>query len=134
MLREVGHQLGEVTTLNNMAMAYTDLQHPDKALEFFEQALPIVRGLGDLPSEAMICYNLAMLYRDTSQDPKALECLRRAVALEQQMVHPNFWKHAWLLGGWEADIKYGYPLRKPGESPILRKTKDLLKKLFHKRN
>ena len=44
--REVGDRAGEAVTLNNMAEVYHTTGRPRRALELFEQALPLMREVG----------------------------------------------------------------------------------------
>jgi Flp pilus assembly protein TadD len=54
----VGDKGGEATTLNNLGSVYDDLGEKAKALEYYEQALPLRRQVGDKGGEAATLNNL----------------------------------------------------------------------------
>jgi hypothetical protein len=97
-----------------MGMVYSATGEPGKALELYEQALPIRRSVGDRDGEAVTCFNMAMVSRDMGQARQAIEHLRCAVQLEQQVQHPDFSRDAALLAQWEAAAERGEAL--PGTS------------------
>jgi hypothetical protein len=56
ILRAVGDRPGEATTLSNIGMVYDSLGEKQKALDYFNQALPIQRAVGDRSEEASSAY------------------------------------------------------------------------------
>ena len=48
----MGDRSGEATTLNNIGRIYLDLGEKQKALQFYNQALPLLRAVGDRSGEA----------------------------------------------------------------------------------
>ena len=48
----MGDRSGEATTLNNIGGVYSDIGKPQKALEYYEKALPIWQEVGDRSGEA----------------------------------------------------------------------------------
>jgi tetratricopeptide (TPR) repeat protein len=96
-----------------MALLYDATGQPGEALALYEQALPIMRDVGDRAGEAVTCFNLAMLYRDTGEDEQAIEHLRRAVQLKKQVQHPDYAQDAATLREWEQALREGKPL--PGQ-------------------
>ncbi|MBD2558805.1 tetratricopeptide repeat protein, partial [Aphanizomenon flos-aquae] len=52
---------GEATTLNNIGLVYNALGEKQKALDFFNQALPIYRAVGDPYLEVTILDNIRAL-------------------------------------------------------------------------
>jgi tetratricopeptide (TPR) repeat protein len=71
----------ELDILNNMALVYSDTGQPGKALELFEQALLILRAVGDRAREANTLNNMASVYRHTGQPGKALELCEQGLPL-----------------------------------------------------
>jgi hypothetical protein len=57
----VGDRGGEATTLNNIGGVYDDLGEKQKALVFYNQALPISRAVGDPYLEVTILDNIRAL-------------------------------------------------------------------------
>ena len=106
----------ELQVINNMAMVYRATGQPEKAMELFEQALPIRRQVGDRAGEAITCFNMAMLLRDGGDFNKALDFLRQAVALERQVQHPDYERDSAMLAEWETAVKKGEPLPKRKQS------------------
>ena len=62
-MREVGDRAGEAATLNNIGLVYHGLGEPQRALEYFGQALPITREVGDRAGEAATLNNIGAVYR-----------------------------------------------------------------------
>ena len=52
---------GEATTLNNIGAVYSDLGEKQKALDFYNQALPLMRAVGDAYGEVTILDNIRAL-------------------------------------------------------------------------
>ncbi len=50
----MGDRRGEATTLNNIGLVYDALGEKQKALDFYNQALPILRAVGDRRGEALV--------------------------------------------------------------------------------
>ncbi len=59
----MGDRSKEAATLNNIGLVYDDLGEKQKALEFCNQGLPLVRAVGDRDGEAKTHFNLAYLER-----------------------------------------------------------------------
>ena len=47
LYRAVGDRNGEASTLSRIGVAYKDLEEKEKALEYFNQSLPLSRRVGD---------------------------------------------------------------------------------------
>ena len=62
LAREVGYRRGEATTLNAIGVAYEKIGQPQKALEFYDQALPILREIGYHRGEAQTLTNIGLIY------------------------------------------------------------------------
>ncbi|MET0031823.1 MAG: CHAT domain-containing tetratricopeptide repeat protein, partial [Limnospira maxima] len=63
---------GEAVTLNNIGGVYYGLGNRTQALNYFNQALPILRDMGDRSVEAITLTNMGLVYRDTNQPDKAI--------------------------------------------------------------
>jgi tetratricopeptide (TPR) repeat protein len=61
LYRAVGDRGGEATTLNNIGRVYSALGEKQKALVFYNQALPISRAVGDPYLEVTILDNIRAL-------------------------------------------------------------------------
>jgi tetratricopeptide (TPR) repeat protein len=57
----VGDRSGEATTLNNIGGVYSALGEKQKALEYYNQALPLKRAVGDRSGEATTLHNIAVM-------------------------------------------------------------------------
>jgi hypothetical protein len=57
----VGDRGGEATTLNNIGAVYNALGEKQKALDFYYQALPLMRAVGDAYGEVTILDNIRAL-------------------------------------------------------------------------
>jgi predicted ATPase len=75
----------ELKALNNLAMVYRATGQPGKALELYEQALPIRREVGDRAGEAATLNNLAGVYSATGQPGKALELFEQALPIAREV-------------------------------------------------
>jgi tetratricopeptide (TPR) repeat protein len=57
----VGDRRVEAITLNNIGRVYSALGEKQKALDFYNQALPILRAVGDLGGQLTILNNIRAL-------------------------------------------------------------------------
>ena len=55
--REIGDRRGEGDVLGNLGRAFTALDEPKKAIQFYEQALVIAREIGDRFGEGLLLFN-----------------------------------------------------------------------------
>src|SRR5260370_3771769 len=68
--------------LNNMAMVYDATGQPVRALELYEQALPLWREGGDRAGEATTLNNIALLlYPDRNRQQDAINAMQQAIAV-----------------------------------------------------
>ena len=75
----------ELQALNNLAGVYQATGQPGKARELYEQALPILREVGDRAGEAATLSNLALVYQATGQPGKARELYEQALPIRQEV-------------------------------------------------
>lgn len=69
--------------LHNLGVVSTFLGEPAKALEFYNQALPLRRSTADQAGEARTLNNLGKLYEDRGELPRALELYNQALPLRK---------------------------------------------------
>ncbi|MEG4584099.1 CHAT domain-containing protein [Microcoleus sp. MOSTC5] len=74
----------EATTLNNIGLAYNDLGEKQKAKEYFNQALPLFRAMGDRAKEASTLTNIGLVYSDLGEKQTALDYYKQALDLRQK--------------------------------------------------
>jgi len=75
----------ELALLNNLAGVYRNTGQPGRALELYEQALPIRREVGDRAGEAATINNMALVYSDTGQPGRALELYEQAQPITREV-------------------------------------------------
>jgi tetratricopeptide (TPR) repeat protein len=68
----------------NTGAVYSDTGQPQKALELFQQALPLYRQAGSKGGEASALGNIGSVYNATGQPQKALELFQQALPLHRQ--------------------------------------------------
>ena len=66
-------------------MVYDALGDKRKALDFFEQALPLYRQVGDRGGEATTLNNIGMVYDALGDKRKALDFFEQALPLSRQV-------------------------------------------------
>jgi CHAT domain-containing protein/Tfp pilus assembly protein PilF len=73
----------EAVALNDLGTIYGDLGEPKKALEFYNQALPILRSLRprDRKNEATTLNNIGKTYDDLRDEKKALKFFEQALEI-----------------------------------------------------
>jgi DNA-binding SARP family transcriptional activator len=81
--RALGDRRAEAWMLNNLGMAY-GVQHMAESVGYFERALAIYRGLGDLQGESRAATNVANAYFDLSRFGDALEAAQRSLAIQRR--------------------------------------------------
>jgi tetratricopeptide (TPR) repeat protein len=68
---------------------YHGLGEPQRALEYYREALPITRAVGDRAGEAVTRYNMAMIHRAQGELGRAVAELEQVVELDRQVGHPD---------------------------------------------
>ncbi len=71
----------EVSTLNQLGLAYNSLGQPQQALAYYNQALTISKALGDSRNEARMLNNIGGAYDILGEPQKALEYYKQALSL-----------------------------------------------------
>src|SRR5258708_17213166 len=71
-----------------MAGVYRDTGQPQRALDLYQQALPIRREVGDRAGEAATLNGLAYLYQSMQRYPEAQTAFEQSIVLERQVTHP----------------------------------------------
>jgi tetratricopeptide (TPR) repeat protein len=77
----------------------------DAALDHFEQALPIVREVGDRAVEAATLSNIGAVHHDRGALDAALEYFQQGVALEEAVAHPDLDRHREVLEALRAQLR-----------------------------
>ncbi|MGB9103844.1 MAG: tetratricopeptide repeat protein, partial [Terriglobales bacterium] len=72
-------------TLNSIGLVYSSLGQHQKALEYFQQALPIERAVSDRGGEAMALNNIGAVYWWLGERQKALEYYQQALPVERAL-------------------------------------------------
>ena len=68
-----------------IGLIYDDLGEKQKALEFYNQALPLRRAVGDHAGEATTLSNIGIVYRDTKQPIEAIKMYEQSATLTLQL-------------------------------------------------
>jgi tetratricopeptide (TPR) repeat protein len=80
--------------LGNLGRAYAALGKMDKATQYFEQRLTIVREIGDKRGEAIAGWNLGLVYEEVGDLKRAVDQMQISVGFERQMGHKDAEKYA----------------------------------------
>ncbi len=84
--RAAGDRAGEARALIGLGWIYRDSVGDDRrALELFDQALPILRRLGDRWEESTIVHHLGEILADLGERQRAIGHFERALALRQEL-------------------------------------------------
>jgi len=88
--RVLGDQLGEASTLHALGYVHGQLHESEKAIEFYEQALPLWRSLKKHESnEATTLYNLGGIYSSLGKALKAIKCYQEAIAVRRSFEYKD---------------------------------------------
>ncbi len=77
--------VGEAGTMDGLGRTYSDVGQGFKALEYFEQSLPLYQKGGERAGEALVLNDMGPAYAEIGQKQKALECLNKAVAIWREI-------------------------------------------------
>ncbi|MEW6498994.1 MAG: tetratricopeptide repeat protein, partial [Cyanobacteriota bacterium] len=81
--RAVGDRRKEALTLNNIGYIYSALGEKQKALEFYNQSLPLRQATGDKAGEGVTLNNIGSVYDALGEKQKALEFYNQSLPLRQ---------------------------------------------------
>ncbi|MGA2338920.1 MAG: tetratricopeptide repeat protein [Terracidiphilus sp.] len=76
---------GEASTLDNLGRTWSDMGDGQKALDYFNQALPLFRNLGERNGEALLLNDTGPAYAALGQKQKALDVYNQAIALWRKL-------------------------------------------------
>ena len=107
----MGDRAGEAVTLDNIGAVYRGLGEPQRALEYFGQALPIRREVGDRAGEAETRYNMAMIHRAGGELDRAVAELEQVVELGRQVGHRDLQSDTEMLHRVREDLASSDPGR-----------------------
>ena len=80
------NRLAESTALGNIGLAYTYLENPRKAIEFFEEALVIDREVGNRSGEGTALGNLGVAIAKLGQIQKAIDFFEQQLVITGEIV------------------------------------------------
>jgi tetratricopeptide (TPR) repeat protein len=75
------------------------------ALDYYQQALPIIREVGDRAGEATTRYNIAMVHRGAGRLVEAVAELELVVALDAAVQHPDLESDTAMLEQVRAELQ-----------------------------
>ena len=82
---KVGNKKKESYALGNLGLAYSALGEPRKAIEHYEQRLPIARETGDRRGEGNALGNLGAAYSELGELRKAIEYYEQHLAIARKI-------------------------------------------------
>ncbi|HEX2091579.1 MAG TPA: tetratricopeptide repeat protein, partial [Longimicrobiaceae bacterium] len=71
--------------LNNIGSVHDSVGQKEKALHYYERALPIMQEVGDRAGEANTLNNIGLVYNRLGQREKALHYFERALSIRQEV-------------------------------------------------
>jgi CHAT domain-containing protein/tetratricopeptide (TPR) repeat protein len=71
--------------LNNIGIVYDNLGEHQKAIDFYKQALPILRAVGDRGGEGTTLHNIGLVHRSLGEPQKALDYLGQGLTLRRSV-------------------------------------------------
>jgi tetratricopeptide (TPR) repeat protein len=77
----LANQKQEAEFLNDIGLAYSNLGENDKALEYYQQALPLHKAVRDTDGEATTLSRIGLVYSNLGENDKALEHYQQALPL-----------------------------------------------------
>ncbi len=79
--RKLDYKKEQAVNLLGIGRIYSDLGEKQKALQYLNQALPLIRAVVDRVGEATILTNIGVVYDDLGEKQKALQYLNQALPL-----------------------------------------------------
>lgn len=118
--RELERPSDEATLLNNIGGVHSDLGDKARALEFYEQALPLRRAVGNRSGEAVTLFNIAMIHDAAGRIEEAITLLERVVELDEAVQHSDLQSDREVLALLRAkrEKSLAAPAPKPTTTPI----------------
>ena len=80
--RDLGNLASEAICLGNMGNIYADTNEPEKAVDYYEQALDIDRDLGNRMGQSVWLGNIGVVYTVCAKYDGALKCFEEALAID----------------------------------------------------
>ncbi len=84
-MRAVGDRRGEAYTLHDIGAVYASIGERQKALDFYNQALPLSRAVGNPESEANTLYGIASVARDQGNLEESLAQIEAALVIIESL-------------------------------------------------
>jgi len=81
--REVNDDARLAKALSDRGWLHDQLREPSRALEYYEQALPLRRAVGDLAGEATTLNNIGAVYDGLAEWSRALEYFKQALPIRR---------------------------------------------------
>lgn len=77
--------MGEGAVLNNLGKVYCRIGEPQRAMTCYEQALSIMKEVGDQAGEAAVLHNLGTIYSSIGQLDKARQLFEQALQIQREV-------------------------------------------------
>jgi len=74
-------QTGQAQTLNNIGAVYDSIGEKSRALEYYNQALPLLRAVDNRSGEATTLNNIGLVYSSLGEKSRALDYYNQALPL-----------------------------------------------------
>jgi tetratricopeptide (TPR) repeat protein len=101
--RKRGDRRGEGHALGDLGRYYATLGQPQRAIDYYSQALVIAREISSRSGEAKICWNLGLQLLKLDRVAEAISVMEICVHYEQEVGHPDAAKDAARV----AELKQG---------------------------
>jgi len=85
VVREVKNKSKEASILTSLADAYFNQKQYERAIEFYQQALPIAREAKDKFREAKVLSAIGSVYLYQGQSKQAIEFYQQALSIMQEI-------------------------------------------------
>jgi tetratricopeptide (TPR) repeat protein len=82
--RRLQHRKYEGAALGNLGIAYAELGETQRAIQFYEQQLPIIHELGDRRGEGAALGNLGIAYAELGETQRAIQFYERALLIDRE--------------------------------------------------
>lgn len=85
LYHDAADTVDEAVTLNNIGLAHRTLGERQKALDYFNRALPLLHAAGDKGDEAATLDNVGLIYDDLGDPQKGLDYYNQSLLLEREI-------------------------------------------------